>query len=64
MRSSGWCAGGLIAGFLGAPPYYPYADHSAGGIPLGGTQQANALAIGQSWIKMISFLNDPWRRAR
>ncbi len=51
-------------GFLGTPPYYPYAGYSARGTLLGGTQQANALAIDQSWVKMISFLNDPWRRAR
>lgn len=48
--------------FLGEPPYVPYSWYSAHG-PVGGTRQANALAAEQSWAKMISFLNDPWRRA-
>jgi dienelactone hydrolase len=50
-------------GFLGTPPYVPYSGYGAAGNPLGGTTQANALAIEQSWAKMIDFLNDPWRRA-
>lgn len=48
--------------FLGEPPYVPYSWYSAHG-PVGGTRQANALAAEQSWAKMISFLNDPSRRA-
>lgn len=48
--------------FLGAPPYFPYALYYAGGSVRGGSQQANALAIDQSWVKMIAFINDPWRR--
>ncbi len=47
--------------FLGAPPYFPYALYSAAGNSVGGSQQANALAIDQSWVRMIEFINDPWR---
>jgi len=47
--------------FLGEPPYVPYAWYGANG-PDGGTQQANALADEQSWVKMINFLNNPWKR--
>ena len=48
--------------FLGQLPYFPdslYGHHG----PVGGTGQANALAAEQSWARMISFLNHPWRRA-
>jgi hypothetical protein len=31
---------------------------------LGGTVQANAQAVEQSWAKMINFLNDPSGRAK
>lgn len=48
--------------FLGAPPYFSYASYSAAGNPIGGTQQANALAIDKSWARMIEFINDAWRR--
>ena len=47
--------------FLGAPPYFPYASYQAGHL-MGGSQQANALAIDKSWTRMIDFINDPWRR--
>ncbi len=46
--------------FLGEPPYVPYSWYGAHG-PDGGSQQANDLATEQSWAKMISFLNHPWR---
>jgi dienelactone hydrolase len=49
-------------GFLGYPPYFPYSWYGAHG-PLGGTPQANSLAAEQSWAKMLSFLNGPWRQA-
>ncbi len=45
--------------FLGEPPYFPYFGYGHG--LFGGTWQANALAAEQSWAKMISFLNNPWR---
>jgi dienelactone hydrolase len=48
--------------FLGTPPYFPWSGYGAIGNWPGGTQQANALAMEQSWAKMLSFLNDPWRR--
>jgi dienelactone hydrolase len=46
--------------FLGIPPYFPYSWSGAYG-PVGGTRQANSLAAEQSWTKMISFLNHPWK---
>jgi dienelactone hydrolase len=49
--------------FLGKPPYFPYSGYGAHGT-LGGTRQANALAIEQSWDKMINFINDPQRRPK
>lgn len=49
--------------FLGRPPYLPYSGYGHHGT-LGGTQQANALAEEQSWIRMISFINDPWGRVK
>jgi dienelactone hydrolase len=49
-------------GFLGYPPYFPYAWYGGHG-PLGGTPQTNALAAERSWARMLSFFNDPWRRA-
>jgi dienelactone hydrolase len=49
-------------GFLGYPPYFPYSWYGPNG-PLGGTSQANSLAAEQSWARMITFLNNPWRRA-
>jgi hypothetical protein len=48
-------------GFLGYPPYFPYSWYGPNG-PLGGTAQANSLAAEQSWARMISFLNQPWRQ--
>jgi dienelactone hydrolase len=51
--------------FLGTPPYVPLSGYgTVGNSYFGGTQQANALAMEQSWTKMLSFLNDPWRRLR
>jgi hypothetical protein len=32
------------------------------GNALGGSQQADALADEQSWVRMIEFINDPWQR--
>jgi dienelactone hydrolase len=49
--------------FLGRPPYFPYSGYGAYGT-LGGTRQGNALAIEQSWDKMINFINDPQRRPK
>jgi dienelactone hydrolase len=48
--------------FLGTPPYFPYPGYGTNGNALGGTRQANAVAEEQSWPRMLSFLNDPWRR--
>jgi dienelactone hydrolase len=48
--------------FLGEPAYFPWSDYGATGNFHGGTVQANALAIEQSWAKMLSFLSDPQRR--
>ena len=45
---------------VGAPPYFPYADYGANGDFMGGSQQANALAMERSWARMIEFINDPW----
>ena len=42
--------------FLGEPPYFPYSDYGTHGNPSGGTQQANAQAVQQSWPKMINFI--------
>jgi len=42
-------------GNFGSPPYFPYSD-SVNGIVLGGSKQANALAIEQFWTKMIAFM--------
>jgi dienelactone hydrolase len=50
--------------FLGEPPYFPYSQYGAGGLPFGGTQQANAQAVEQSWTKMINFINDPRQQAK
>ncbi|HEY6295170.1 MAG TPA: acyl-CoA thioesterase/bile acid-CoA:amino acid N-acyltransferase family protein [Streptosporangiaceae bacterium] len=44
-------------GFFGGPPYFPYSGYGGLGNPLGGSQQANALAIEQFWTKMIAFIN-------
>ena len=39
--------------FFGLPPYYPYFSQAS----LGGTQQANALAVEQFWTRMLTFLD-------
>jgi dienelactone hydrolase len=49
--------------FLGEPPYFSYSGYGHHG-PLGGTVQANAQTVEQSWTKMINFLNDPSGRAK
>jgi dienelactone hydrolase len=49
--------------FLGTPPYFPYSLYGANE-SRGGTQQANALAEEQSWVNLINFINDPWRRVK
>jgi len=41
-------------------PISPYADYGANGDFMGGSQQANALAMERSWARMIEFINDPW----
>ncbi len=43
-------------GFLGTPPYFPYSGYGALGNAVGGSEQANALAIEQSWAEMIGFI--------
>ena len=43
-------------GLFGSPPYFPYSDYGALGNPLGGSEQANALATEQFWTKMINFI--------
>jgi dienelactone hydrolase len=43
-------------GNFGSPPDFPYSD-SVNGVVLGGSKQADALAIEQFWTKMISFIN-------
>jgi len=43
-------------------PISPYADYGANGDFMGGSQQANALAMERSWARMIEFINDPWHR--
>ncbi len=48
--------------FLGAPPYFPYSGYGLDGIPVGGTQAADAQADEHSWAQMIAFINNPWRR--
>ncbi len=44
-------------GIFGGSPYFPYSDYGGLGNPLGGSEQANALAIEQFWTKMIAFIN-------
>jgi BAAT / Acyl-CoA thioester hydrolase C terminal len=43
-------------GVFGGPPYFPYSGYGGLGNPLGGSEQANALAIEQFWTKMIAFI--------
>jgi dienelactone hydrolase len=45
--------------FLGTPPYFPYDGLGASGIPVGGSQQANAQADEQSWARMTAFIDNP-----
>jgi dienelactone hydrolase len=44
-------------GIFGSPPYFPYSGYGATGNLLGGSEQANALAIEQFWTKMIDFID-------
>lgn len=46
--------------FLGTPPYFPYDGLGETGIPVGGSQQANAQADEQSWARMTAFIANPW----
>ena len=48
--------------FLGTPPYFPYSAHGANGHLMGGTQVADAQAAERSWLQMIAFIDNPWRR--
>jgi dienelactone hydrolase len=48
--------------FLGTPPYFPYDGLTGSGNPLGGSEQANALAEEQSWARMVEFIDSPWHR--
>jgi dienelactone hydrolase len=48
--------------FLGTPPYFPYSAYGANGNLMGGTQTADAQAMERSWLQMIAFIDNPWRR--
>jgi dienelactone hydrolase len=48
--------------FLGTPPYFPYSAYGANGNLMGGTQVADAQAMERSWLQMIAFIDNPWRR--
>ena len=51
--------------FLGTPPYFPYSAYGGTGqvrLLMGGTQAADAQADERSWVQMIAFIANPWRR--
>jgi dienelactone hydrolase len=48
--------------FLGTPPYFPYSAYGPNGNMVGGTQAADAQANERSWLQMITFIDNPWRR--
>ena len=48
--------------FLGTPPYFPYSGQGANGHMMGGTQVADAQADERSWLQMIAFIDNPFRR--